>query len=236
MRLELPDGGQDLGVDARIKRRPHRWRLRGERPPRMCTGVAEQCRHHGNRGIEVLRRQLHQQFEAQPPARPDAEPYLGIWEEELERMAARIARHRSERPREWLTIEEPLALCSALARAPAQALVIIDCLTLWVANLLGSGTDERAIEALAQEAAAAAARRTAPVIAVGNELGMGLVPADPYSRRFRDLHGRVNAIWVAHAEHASLVVAGALIALGRGDDMALLPATEPQGPAPEAGQ
>lgn len=151
-------------------------------------------------------------------------------------MAARIARHRSERPREWLTIEEPLALCSALARAPAQALVIIDCLTLWVANLLGSGTDERAIEALAQEAAAAAARRTAPVIAVGNELGMGLVPADPYSRRFRDLHGRVNAIWVAHAEHASLVVAGALIALGRGDDMALLPATEPRGPAPEAGQ
>ncbi|HLI31883.1 MAG TPA: bifunctional adenosylcobinamide kinase/adenosylcobinamide-phosphate guanylyltransferase [Solirubrobacteraceae bacterium] len=148
-------------------------------------------------------------------------------------MAARIARHRSERPREWLTIEEPLALAAALARAPAQALVIIDCLTLWVANLLGSGTDERAIEALAQEAAAAAARRTAPVIAVGNELGMGLVPADPCSRRFRDLHGRVNAIWVARAEQAYLVVAGALIALGRGEEITLASAVDLRAPAPE---
>lgn len=130
-----------------------------------------------------------------------------------EEMAARIMRHRAERPQEWETIEEPLQLEMALARAPAEALVIVDCLTLWVSNQLAAGVSAAEIEERARRAARRAAARGAPVVAVSNEVGMGIVPADPLIRAFRDAHGRVNATWVAHAERAGLVVAGALLRL-----------------------
>ena len=128
-------------------------------------------------------------------------------------MAQRIARHRRERPAEWQTVEEPFALDAALRRAPVEALVVVDCLTLWVSNELGRGVADDEIEAHATRAARHAAAREAPVIAVSNEVGLGIVPAEELARRFRDVHGRVNASWVAHAEQASLVVAGALIQL-----------------------
>lgn len=128
-------------------------------------------------------------------------------------MAERIARHRTERPEQWDTVEEPLELDGALARAPRDALVIVDCLTLWVNNQLDTGTNNETIAEHASRAARRACARDAPVIAVSNEVGMGIVPGDPVTRRFRDLHGRVNAIWVAQAAQASLVVAGALLAL-----------------------
>jgi adenosylcobinamide kinase/adenosylcobinamide-phosphate guanylyltransferase len=128
-------------------------------------------------------------------------------------MASRIARHRAERPADWLTIEEPLDLDAALSRAPEGAMVIVDCLTLWLSNQLFAGSNEEEIEAHADAAARRAGERRAPVIAVTNEVGQGIVPADPDVRRFRDLHGRVNVTWVAHATDASLVVAGALLPL-----------------------
>lgn len=146
-------------------------------------------------------------------------------------MAARIARHRAERPQQWETVEEPLELDSALARAQEDALVIVDCLTLWVNNQLDSDNDEEAIAEHAARAACRSAARSAPVIAVSNEVGMGIVPADPLTRRFRDLHGRVNAIWVAHAERASLVVAGALLALERPKPATAAPWQETSTPA-----
>ena len=128
-------------------------------------------------------------------------------------MAARIARHRRERPPAWETIEEPLALDTALAATREDALVIVDCLTLWVSNQLADGATDAGIENHAERAARRAAARAAPVIAVSNELGMGIVPADPLTRRFRDLHGQVNATWVAHAADAALLVAGARLQL-----------------------
>ena len=128
-------------------------------------------------------------------------------------MAARIARHRAERPVTWQTVEEPLQLEAALARAQEDALVIVDCLTLWVSNQLAAGGSDDRIAEHAAQAAQRAAGRAAPVIAVSNEVGMGIVPADPLVRRFRDVHGRVNAAWVAAATQASLVVAGALLRL-----------------------
>jgi adenosylcobinamide kinase/adenosylcobinamide-phosphate guanylyltransferase len=128
-------------------------------------------------------------------------------------MAARIARHRAERPAQWQTVEEPLQLEAALAGAQADALVIVDCLTLWVSNQLAAGADDEAIEAHSARAARCAAQRSAPTIAVSNEVGMGIVPMNALARRFRDVHGRVNAGWVAQATDASLVVAGALLAL-----------------------
>ena len=128
-------------------------------------------------------------------------------------MATRIAHHRAERPATWQTVEQPLELEAALAGAQDDALVIVDCLTLWVSNQLAASTAEQDIADHAARAAGRAAARAAPVIAVSNEVGMGIVPADSLARRFRDIHGRVNAIWVAQATQASLVVAGALLAL-----------------------
>jgi adenosyl cobinamide kinase/adenosyl cobinamide phosphate guanylyltransferase len=95
--------------------------------------------------------------------------------------------------------------------------VIVDCLTLWVSNHFERGSSDAEIEREAERAARSAAGRNAPVIAVSNELGLGIVPSDAQVRRFRDVHGRVNARWVAHAAEASLVIAGALLPLGVGE-------------------
>jgi adenosyl cobinamide kinase/adenosyl cobinamide phosphate guanylyltransferase len=147
-------------------------------------------------------------------------------------MATRIARHRAERPATWQTVEEPLELEAALAGAEEEALVIVDCLTLWVSNQLAAGPSDREIAEHAARAAARAAGRAAPVIAVSNEVGMGIVPADPLVRRFRDVHGRVNATWVAQAAQASLVVAGALLELAAPDPGRLVdPCAPPAGGA-----
>lgn len=128
-------------------------------------------------------------------------------------MAERIERHRAERPREWATIEEPEALLAALRDAREGALVIVDCLTLWTSNLVEAGLTDTEIESHASDAAHAASRRTAPVIAVTNEVGSGIVPANELARRFRDVHGRVNALWARSAASAYLVVAGRVVPL-----------------------
>lgn len=128
-------------------------------------------------------------------------------------MAARIARHRAERPAGWRTVEAPLDLPGALTAAPAGACVVVDCLGLWVANLLEAGREGGEIEALAGEAAALAAAREATTIVVSNEVGMGVVPASPLGRRYRDALGRANAAWAARADEAALVVAGRRLAL-----------------------
>jgi adenosylcobinamide kinase / adenosylcobinamide-phosphate guanylyltransferase len=130
-------------------------------------------------------------------------------------MAERIARHRAERDPDWTTVEAPLDLAGALTAAPAAACVIVDCLTLWVANLLERGDAE--IVRLAEEAAALAAQR-GPTIAVSNEVGLGVVPGSALGRRYRDLLGRVNAVWADAASEAALVVAGRPLWLGRFDD------------------
>ena len=110
-------------------------------------------------------------------------------------------------------MEEQLDLASALGRARADALVIVDCLTLWLSNQLAGGASECDVEEHATRAARRAAEREAPVIAVSNEVGMGIVPADARVRAFRDLQGRVNSTWVARANEAHLVIAGALLPL-----------------------
>jgi adenosyl cobinamide kinase/adenosyl cobinamide phosphate guanylyltransferase len=141
-------------------------------------------------------------------------------------MAERIARHRAARPAGWGTVEEPLELAAALAAADGDAFVVVDCLTLWVSNLLEQGLDDAEVEARARAAAAAAAARAAPTVAVSNEVGAGIVPAEPLARRYRDLLGQVNAAWAAAADQALLLVAGRAVPLA--DPLELL------GPAPAA--
>lgn len=131
-------------------------------------------------------------------------------------MVERIARHRAERASAWATVEAPLDLEGAIAAASGEAFVIIDCLSLWVANLLERGDGEEAIVGLAADAARLAAARTAPTVVVTNEVGMGVVPAYELGRRYRDVLGRVNATWAGLAAEAALVVAGRPLALGAG--------------------
>lgn len=126
-------------------------------------------------------------------------------------MADRIALHRAERPAGWTTVEESRELAAAVAAAPAGACLVVDCLSLWVANVLESGA--AAVETEAAAAAAIAAARDGLTIAVTNEVGLGVVPATPLGRLYRDVLGRVNATWSRAATDAYLVVAGRTLRL-----------------------
>lgn len=131
-------------------------------------------------------------------------------------MRARIARHRAERDSAWVTVESPLDVAGPQAEADADACVVVDCLSLWTANLLQRGAGEDELVALAADAAGLAAARPGPTIAVSNEVGMGVVPAYELGRRYRDALGRVNAAWAERAAEAALVVAGRTLALEAG--------------------
>jgi adenosyl cobinamide kinase/adenosyl cobinamide phosphate guanylyltransferase len=128
-------------------------------------------------------------------------------------MEERVARHRAERDPTWTTIEEPLDPDQALAELPPDSCVVLDCLSLWVANLLQQDLPEEEIVGRARRAAAAAASRPGPTIAVSNEVGMGVVPEHLLGRRYRDALGRVNAVWAAAADEALFVVAGRALEL-----------------------
>ena len=130
-----------------------------------------------------------------------------------EEMRSRIERHRAERPAAWTIVEEPLQLRDAVVGLDDGALAVLDCLTLWVANLLERGDSEHEIVAEAVAVAAVARARAAPVLVVTNEVGLGIVPATPSGRAYRDLLGRVNSTFVEQADRAALVVAGRLLRL-----------------------
>jgi adenosyl cobinamide kinase/adenosyl cobinamide phosphate guanylyltransferase len=132
-------------------------------------------------------------------------------------MAARIAEHRRERPSDWETVEVPLELEQALRTVAPEQTVIVDCLTLWVSNLLMDGLDEAEITARASAAARQARGRDGLTVVVSNEVGMGVVPDNELGRRFRDALGRVNTAWAAAADHVYLLVAGRLLTLAAAD-------------------
>jgi adenosylcobinamide kinase / adenosylcobinamide-phosphate guanylyltransferase len=130
-------------------------------------------------------------------------------------LTARIHTHKAERPEHWATVEEPENLIGALSdSATGSGLVIVDCLTLWVNNLLWRGDTPEQVIRTATAAAQAAAARTNPVIAVSNEVGLGIHPTSAEGREFRDLLGRVNATWAAHSAHSLFLVAGRIVPLG----------------------
>lgn len=134
-------------------------------------------------------------------------------------MTARIAQHRAQRPQHWRTIEEPLALAAALAkwRAP-QRLVLVDCLTLWLSNLMFSeGTqypDIGMIElpARSHEQRAALLDELAvdrgDVVLVSNEVGMGIVPWGAVTRSYADEAGRLNQSVAAVCDRVAFIAAG----------------------------
>jgi adenosylcobinamide kinase / adenosylcobinamide-phosphate guanylyltransferase len=128
-------------------------------------------------------------------------------------MAGRIELHRADRPAEWETVEEPLELEDVLARVDGEEAVIVDCLSLWVANLLERGDAEAQVEVQSARVVAQAEHRSGPTIVVSNEVGLGVVPTSELGRRYRDVLGRVNAQWAAAADEALFVVAGRMLPL-----------------------
>lgn len=125
-------------------------------------------------------------------------------------MQDRIARHRAQRGTGWTTVEAPLELAAALAEAGPEEVVLVDCLTLWLTNHLLADHD---LADAADRLAGALAACAAPVICVTNEVGWGIVPADPLSRRFRDEQGRLNQRLAAQAELVVAVLCGLPLAL-----------------------
>ena len=123
-------------------------------------------------------------------------------------MRARIDRHRTDRGERWRTIEAPVHLADVLEREPGPALV--DCLTLWLTNLMLGGHDMEAHAASLERALAARARLT---VLVSNEVGLGIVPGDALSRRFRDEAGRLNQRVAAISDRVLFVAAGLPITL-----------------------
>ena len=128
-------------------------------------------------------------------------------------MSERIDRHRTERGAEFTTIEEPIALSEALAGAANYDVAVVDCLTLWLSNLLldGAGADE--VERRVVELAASLSRAPCHVVLVTNEVGMGLHPDTPLGRTFRDLAGRAHQQLSAVADEVHLAVLGLIVRL-----------------------
>lgn len=128
-------------------------------------------------------------------------------------MAERIRRHQAARPKHWRLVEEPFDLARAVeANAAGCDAVLIDCLTLWVSNLLLRHEDDpAAAQRILGETTALLAtweRQDKPWFVVSNEVGMGVVPPSPLGRAYRDVLGKVNQLVAAKATKAYLVVAG----------------------------
>ena len=117
-----------------------------------------------------------------------------------------IARHRAERGSQWSTIEAPLDLCGALgqADAPGKA-ILVDCLTLWLSNVMEAGLSPEIETAKLIETLRAL---SATLVLVSNEVGLGIVPDNALARRFRDAQGRLNQTVAAAADHVEMMVAG----------------------------
>jgi adenosylcobinamide kinase / adenosylcobinamide-phosphate guanylyltransferase len=131
--------------------------------------------------------------------------YIATGEPRDNEMAARIAEHRARRGAQWQTIEAPRDLAAALAAVPAGAAVLIDCLTLWLSNVMLAGAD---VEAEAGRFEHALVGRTGAVVLVANEVGLGIVPENALARRFRDAAGRLNQRLASVADRVVLLVAG----------------------------
>lgn len=140
-------------------------------------------------------------------APPSPAVYIATAEAGDVEMATRIMAHRARRGGAWSTIEEPLDLSEALAQAASRNQpVLVDCLTLWLSNLMHAGADideatDNVLRSLDDHCAMS-------VVFVSNELGLGLVPETPLGRSFRDAMGRMNMAVAARADRVIFMVAG----------------------------
>ncbi|UUP19723.1 Bifunctional adenosylcobalamin biosynthesis protein CobP (plasmid) [Nitratireductor thuwali] len=120
-------------------------------------------------------------------------------------MRVRIAEHRARRGGRWHTLDAPIALAETLDSVPDGQPVLIDCLTLWLTNVM---LGEHDVEAASRRLLRALTAPRGPWVVVSNEVGLGIVPENALARRFRDAAGRLNQQVAAAADEVTLMVAG----------------------------
>ncbi|MEL6576599.1 MAG: bifunctional adenosylcobinamide kinase/adenosylcobinamide-phosphate guanylyltransferase [Pseudomonadota bacterium] len=148
---------------------------------------------------------------AEAAAAPGARVFMATAEALDGEMADRIARHKAERGADWALVEAPLELADAVsAHGCSGRVLLIDCLTLWLSNLMHH---ERAPDMAAADLLARIADAPGHVVAVSNEVGMGLAPMNALGRAFRDAQGRLNQQVAAAADRVEFVAAGLPIVL-----------------------
>ena len=131
--------------------------------------------------------------------------YVATAEPFDDEMRARIAEHRGRRGQDWQTVDAPTDLAGAIEDAAKDRIVLVDCLTLWINNLMFRKIN---IDTAIENLEAALAAREAPTVLVSNEVGFGIVPDNAEARRFRDLQGQLNQRIAAMAGQVVLMVAG----------------------------
>lgn len=135
--------------------------------------------------------------------------YLATAEPRDAEMDQRIIRHRERRGSEWMTLEEPLRLTETLTGHDGYfRAILVDCITLWLSNLILTHEKAPPVLAAVREFAAAAPKLATPLILVTNEVGMGIVPENRLARTFRDLAGEANELLASMADEVHLVIAG----------------------------
>lgn len=124
-------------------------------------------------------------------------------------MIERIARHRATRSSVWETVEEPIEVEAWIAKHGSRyRTILLDCVTLWLSNLIESGLSEATVLQRVASLILVMRATTARIVIVSNELGLGLVPAEPMVRAFRDLAGRVNQHIAAEADEVRFIISG----------------------------
>lgn len=124
-------------------------------------------------------------------------------------MGLRIKLHRQSRPKHWQTFEEDADLVFAIKKiGKGFQCIILDCLTLWVSNLLLAGKSPKNIEDSAYRTLKELRKKNGRIIIVSNEVGMGIVPVNKLAREFRDIAGKINQVFASQAEEVIFMVAG----------------------------
>ena len=124
-------------------------------------------------------------------------------------MRARVVRHQAERGDRWETLEEPLAVARLLRQhGHPRSVILVDCLTLWLTNLIVGGAEDATIAERVAELTGALGASRGPVLLVANEVGLGIVPDNALGRRFRDWAGSLNQAVARCAGRVVLSVAG----------------------------
>jgi adenosylcobinamide kinase/adenosylcobinamide-phosphate guanylyltransferase len=143
--------------------------------------------------------------EALVSAFPSPWTYIATAEAFDDEMRERIGHHRERRSDGWHTLDAPLDLVGVLDRVPDGTPVLVDCLTLWLTNVM---LGERDVELECQRLVDALSRPRGPWFVVSNEVGLGIVPENGLARRFRDAAGRLNQVVAAKADSVIFMVAG----------------------------
>jgi adenosylcobinamide kinase/adenosylcobinamide-phosphate guanylyltransferase len=140
---------------------------------------------------------------------PEPRAYLATAQPLDREMAERILRHKQSRASDWHTLEEPLRVAEAIRENGGRFhLILLDCLTLWISNLMMAGWSEENIIRDTDLLMQAGQTTECSLIFVGNEVGMGIVPENPQARTFRDLSGLVQQKIAREADEVYLMVSG----------------------------